>query len=115
MGFDAVQAEISCRSTNPKSKIQNRLGVTMKKLNGLISAILTLTLVASAFAQRRAADTKPAPGAASAPSGSKSAANAPRETLIQNATIMTASHGTIKNGSILIRNGKIAEVGPNVK
>lgn len=36
------------------------------------------------------------------------------EVLIKNATIMTASHGTIKNGSILIRNGKIAEVGTNV-
>ena len=33
------------------------------------------------------------------------------ETLIRNATIMTASHGTIENGSILIRNGKIAAVG----
>jgi imidazolonepropionase-like amidohydrolase len=82
----------------------------MKKLNGLISAVLTLTLVASAFAQSRAGDARQAPRA-----GSVSAAAAPRETLIQNATIMTASHGTIKNGSILIRNGKIAEVGPNVK
>jgi imidazolonepropionase-like amidohydrolase len=34
-----------------------------------------------------------------------------KEVLIQNATIMTASHGTIENGSILIRNGKIAAVG----
>ncbi len=33
------------------------------------------------------------------------------EILIRNATIMTASHGTIENGSILIRNGKIAAVG----
>src|SRR5262245_30784376 len=33
------------------------------------------------------------------------------EVLIRNATIMTASHGTIENGSILIRNGKIAAVG----
>src|SRR5262245_24153053 len=33
------------------------------------------------------------------------------ELLIRNATIMTASHGTIENGSILIRNGKIAAVG----
>ncbi|HEX4948304.1 MAG TPA: amidohydrolase family protein [Blastocatellia bacterium] len=32
------------------------------------------------------------------------------ETLIRNATIMTASHGTITNGSILIRNGKIVAV-----
>lgn len=33
------------------------------------------------------------------------------EILIRNATVMTASHGTIENGSILIRNGKIAAVG----
>src|SRR5262245_1818242 len=35
--------------------------------------------------------------------------------LIQNATILTVSHGTIEHGSILIRDGKIAEVGPSVK
>ena len=34
---------------------------------------------------------------------------------ITNATILTASHGTIERGTILIRNGKIAEVGPNVQ
>ncbi len=34
-----------------------------------------------------------------------------REILIRNATIMTASHGTIENGSILIWDGKIAAVG----
>src|SRR6185503_5608684 len=70
----------------------------MKKLNAIISLVLLLTMVVSAFAQSGATTQ-----------------TAPRETLIQNATIMTASHGTIKNGSILIRNGKIAEVGPNVK
>ncbi|MEP7270109.1 MAG: amidohydrolase family protein [Acidobacteriota bacterium] len=36
------------------------------------------------------------------------------EVLIKNATIMTASHGTIENGSILIKNGKIAAVGKDV-
>lgn len=36
------------------------------------------------------------------------------DVLIKNATIMTASHGTIENGSILIRNGKIAAVGKDV-
>src|SRR5579863_9558417 len=35
--------------------------------------------------------------------------------LIQNATILTVSHGTIEHGSILIKDGKIAEVGPSVK
>jgi len=37
------------------------------------------------------------------------------EILIRNATIMTASHGTIENGSILIRNGKIAGLGKDLK
>jgi imidazolonepropionase-like amidohydrolase len=36
------------------------------------------------------------------------------EVLIKNATIMTASHGTIENGSILIRDGKIAAIGKDV-
>jgi imidazolonepropionase-like amidohydrolase len=35
------------------------------------------------------------------------------EVLIKNATIMTASHGVIEGGSILVRDGKIAAVGKN--
>src|SRR5262252_8463450 len=35
------------------------------------------------------------------------------EVLIKNGTIMTASHGVIEGGSILIRDGKIAAVGKN--
>jgi imidazolonepropionase-like amidohydrolase len=35
--------------------------------------------------------------------------------LIENATILTVSHGTIGHGSILIKDGKIAEVGASVK
>src|SRR5579859_5840276 len=35
--------------------------------------------------------------------------------LIQNATVMTVSHGTIEHGSILIKDGKIAEVGQSIK
>ena len=34
--------------------------------------------------------------------------------MIQNATILTVANGTIENGSVLIRDGKIAEVGRNV-
>lgn len=37
------------------------------------------------------------------------------ETLIRNATILTAAKGTVKNGSILIRDGKIAAVGKDLK
>ena len=41
--------------------------------------------------------------------------DAPPVLIIQNATILTVSHGTIEHGSILIKDGKIAEVGPSVK
>src|SRR5262249_40754069 len=34
---------------------------------------------------------------------------------IQNATILTVSHGTIEHGSILIKEGKITEVGSSIK
>ena len=37
--------------------------------------------------------------------------DAPPVILIQDATVMTVSHGTIEHGSILIKDGKIAEVG----
>jgi imidazolonepropionase-like amidohydrolase len=43
------------------------------------------------------------------------APDAPLVILVQNATILTASHGTIEHGSILIKDGKIAEVGPSIK
>jgi imidazolonepropionase-like amidohydrolase len=72
----------------------------MKKINATISVLMILAMVAGASAQ-----TRP---------NRNSQSNAPRETLIQNATIMTASRGTI-TGSILVRDGKIAEVGPNVR
>jgi imidazolonepropionase-like amidohydrolase len=41
--------------------------------------------------------------------------DAPPVILIQNATILTVSHGTIEHGSILIKDGKIAEVGASIK
>ena len=41
--------------------------------------------------------------------------DAPSVILIQNATVMTVSHGTIEHGSILIKDGKIAEVGQSIK
>src|SRR5262245_33221529 len=41
--------------------------------------------------------------------------DSPSVIVIQNATILTVSHGTIEHGSILIKDGKIAEVGTSVK
>ena len=82
----------------------------MKRFNAIISMTLMLAMSLTAFAQNRPRDTKAASEAVSV-----AAQAAPREMLIQNATILTASHGTIRNGSILIRDGKIAAVGENLK
>src|SRR6266404_3544842 len=56
----------------------------------------------------------PAPLLAHA-SESAAAAESSPVIFFQNATILTASHGTIEHGSILIKGGKIAEVGASVK
>src|SRR6185369_480198 len=85
------------------------MGGMMRKTNAFFASLLTLAMVASVFSQ-----TGNSPKLATGPSSAVGAA-ASGEVLIKNATIMTASHGTINNGSILIRNGKIAEIGPNVK
>ncbi len=57
----------------------------------------------------------PAPLLAHASESAAAAAESSPVILIQNATILTASHGTIEHGSILIKGGKIAEVGASVK
>lgn len=41
--------------------------------------------------------------------------DAPSIILIENATVLTVSHGTIEHGSVLIKDGKIAEVGKSIK
>lgn len=70
----------------------------------LLRQVMAIAVVATAAtAQSPAAD----PLAIPAPAAGTLVA-------ITNANIMTASHGNIMNGTILIRNGKIAEVGANV-
>jgi imidazolonepropionase-like amidohydrolase len=61
----------------------------MKRHSAILLTALIVTLAAAAQAQNKG------------------------EVLIKNATIMTASHGVIEGGSILIRDGKIAAVGKN--
>src|SRR5437763_12359876 len=39
----------------------------------------------------------------------------PPETLIRNATVLTISHGTLQNTDIILRKGKIAAIGQNLK
>ena len=72
----------------------------MKRL--LTLAIIFALGCVAALAQTRAAS------AAAAPSAS-------RDTLIRNATVLTASHGTLTGTDVLIRGGKIAAVGQNIK
>ena len=72
-----------------------RLGVVSAKLGLLGGAVL-----AAWFVEARAFAAEPP--------------DAPAVTLIENATILTVSHGTIEHGSILIRDGKIAEVGASI-
>ena len=46
--------------------------------------------------------------------GQTSAPAAHRDVVIRNAVVMTVTHGNIKNGSIYIKDGKIAAVGENI-
>ncbi|HET6671371.1 MAG TPA: amidohydrolase family protein [Pyrinomonadaceae bacterium] len=41
--------------------------------------------------------------------------SAAQETLIRNATVLTVTRGTLTNADVLLRNGKIAAIGKNVK
>ncbi|HKF57012.1 MAG TPA: amidohydrolase family protein [Blastocatellia bacterium] len=83
----------------------------MKKLYSAFSIILAVSLAAPVLAgSGPGAGSDPAVG--TGPETTQAAAAG--VILIRNATIMTASHGTIKNGSILIKDGKIAAVGQNV-
>ena len=76
---------------------------------------------AAAPARPAAADTThsaPMPGAVSTPNADPFPSTyqpfASRPTLIRNVTILTAAGPAIRNGSILLRDGKIAEVGATV-
>jgi imidazolonepropionase-like amidohydrolase len=71
--------------------------------------IAKLVLLAAALSV-----SKPALWAANENTGNVPDA-APSAILIRNATILTVSHGTIDKGDILIKDGKIAAVGPNLK
>ena len=70
----------------------------MNARHGIVVAALLAALVGSSSVSRA---TPPA--------------DADSVILIQNATILTVSHGIIENGSILIKDGKIAELGSSIK
>src|ERR1043166_3857664 len=62
--------------------------------------------------------TPPGPGGTSSPNANPFPSTykpfPSRTTLIRNATIMTAAGPSIANGSVLLRNGKIAAVGTSI-
>ncbi len=70
--------------------------LTSKKISAPRSARLTLLLLASFAASAQAQSP------------------APHDVVIKNATVMTVTHGNIQNGSIYIKEGKIAAVGATV-
>jgi imidazolonepropionase-like amidohydrolase len=75
----------------------------------------TATLAAGTFLICSALPGAPTSLAARSPKSPTLAAEPSPVILIQNGTILTISHGTIEHGSILIKDGKIAEVGASVK
>ena len=83
--------------------IVQRLGSVAR--HGLVLAATGFVMTAAAQAATATQATAPLTLAAP-PAGDLVA--------ITNANIMTASHGNVMNGTILIRNGKITEVGTNV-
>jgi imidazolonepropionase-like amidohydrolase len=74
---------------------------------------LGLVVLLSAFlAFAQGTGSSPNPGATQAPAAQQ-AAPAP-DLLIKNGTVLTVTHGVIQNGSVLVHNGKIAQVGTNI-
>lgn len=96
-------------------------------MRNLLALLLSIATVAAspvgACAQQRRGGQRRAqqPSPPRAESGTPSAETAPSaasgsgELLIRNATILTASHGTLQNSDILVRGGKIAAVGQNLR
>jgi len=95
----------------------------MRRLFAILLSLLTFG--AGAFAQQpqqrgrqrggRQQQQPPAQTPAESAGASSSQGTGSGETLIRNATVMTASHGTLQNSDILIRGGKIAQVGTNLR
>src|ERR1700680_4630114 len=102
----------------------------MHRLARGLAAVLTAAFIAlppAGLAQQNTAPPAPAPTLA-APTPGPGALSVPnadpypstyvpypsRATLIRNATILTAAGPTIRNGSILLRNGRIAAVGATI-
>jgi imidazolonepropionase-like amidohydrolase len=85
----------------------------------LVQAARMFVIVTLGAGAARAQQGAPAAAAPADPWGGGAALHIPvppaaKLVAITNATILTASHGTINNGTIIIRDGKIAAVGTNI-
>ncbi len=78
------------------------------------TVLLFLPLAANLAAQGPAPAARPASADSALPLLAVQVPPAATLVAITNATILTASHGTIEKGTIVIRNGKIAAVGKDV-
>ncbi len=77
--------------------------------------LIAVVLAAACSSARPAsAPTATAPAATAEPFPSTYAPQASRPTLIRNATILTATGPAIANGSVLLRDGKVVQVGTNI-
>src|SRR5215472_4079934 len=90
------------------SSVRSRAASVRSRVASLRSRVASGAVAAAVAAS--AAQAQPVPVAPAAANGFKTTG----VTVIQNATILTITHGTIDKGSILIRDGKIAAVGTNV-
>src|SRR5881296_2548720 len=77
--------------------------------------LLTLAFAFVVLCGREAVDAAATPAASAPPDTAAAPAEPGQVILIQNATVLTVSHGAIEHGSILIKDGKIAAVGQSVK
>jgi imidazolonepropionase-like amidohydrolase len=80
-----------------------------------VSLILHLLGAGNALGQTQPAETESSDQAASAEKPEKETAKKPKLLAIQGGDIYTVTRGVIRNGTILVEDGKIKEVGQNVK
>ena len=81
------------------------------RVSRISCAALILTIMAAA---QTGGDTQNAQSLGPQNPASTQAESPQPDMLIKNGTVLTVTHGVIQNGSVLIHNGKIAQVGTNI-
>lgn len=76
--------------------------------------LTALALTLPAAAQTSGDSQNPQSSGLHGPGTTQATAGPRPDMLIKNGTVLTVTHGVIQNGSVLIHNGKIAQVGSNI-